>query len=235
MRISYPAKGRGVLYTHRVPPTRAYAVEIKKRLLAPLGIESRWSRPEVFLTSDEAQWGRTRRKELLRGEKKRLVTVDPSHRRPTRRWPAAHYGELCRDIETHLGALPVVMWGPGEGDLAREVAAASGGRAIVAPPTGLRELAALIAAADLHVGNCSAPRHIALAVGTPSFTVLGSTSRGWTYPAPEHSEVALGIGCQPCNRNRCDRNLECLRGFAPARVFDALSRWVDGALGWSRP
>lgn len=231
VRVSYPAKGRGLLYTHRIAPTREYAVEIKKRLLAPLGIESAWNRPEVFLSEEEKRWGAEKRARLLGGAA-RLVTVDPSHRRATRRWPAAHYGQVCRELRVAWDAATAVLWGPGEEADADAVVAASAGAAVKAPPTKLREMAALIAAADLHLGNCSAPRHLAVAVGTPTFTVLGATSAGWTYPSPEHTQTALGLPCQPCNRNECGRDFACLRELAPEAVLDALDGWVATSLGW---
>ena len=164
-----------------------------------------------------------------------MVTMDPSHRRPTRRWPAEHYGEVCRRLPDELGALPVVLWGPGEEDLADRVVEASGGRGVKAPATCLREMAALIGAADLHLGNCSAPRHIAVAVGTPTFTILGATSAGWTHPAVEHTQTALGLECQPCNRNECERDFACLTGLEPALVLEELSAWARNTLVWGDP
>lgn len=232
MRVAFPVPGRGLLYTHRVPPEKRYAVEIKKLLLGPLGITSPLDRPEIYLTEEERAEGARVRAELLAGAALRLVTVDPSHRRETRRWPSAHYGRLCRRLRDELHAAPVVLWGPGEEALADAVVAASGGAAILAPPTRLRELAALVGAADLHLGNCSAPRHIAVAVGTPTFTVLGSTSEGWTHPAAEHTQTALGLDCQPCNRNTCDRERACLTGLEPDAVFERLAPWVRQTLGW---
>jgi ADP-heptose:LPS heptosyltransferase len=231
-RISYAVKGRGVLYTERVETQPAYAVEIKKQLLAPLGVQGEQDRPEIFLGDEDKEWGEARRKELTAGGNRRLVTVDPSHRRATRCWPASHYGDLCRRMAREHRLLPVVLWGPGEETVADEVVSASGGEAVKAPPTQLRQMAALIAAADLHVGNCSAPRHIAVAVGTPTFTILGSTSAGWTYPTAEHSEIALGLDCQPCNRNECPRDYACLRGLPPEDVSGRLTSWANTTLGW---
>jgi heptosyltransferase-2/heptosyltransferase-3 len=232
MRVSYPASGRGLLYTHRVSPVARYAVEIKKRLLRPLGIASDRDRPEIHLSPEERAAGEALRRELLGDARQRLVTVDPSHRRDTRRWPAAHYGRLCGLLAEGWGALPVILWGPGEEDLAREVVDHSDGAAVVAPPTRLREMAALLAAADLHLGNCSAPRHMAVAVGTPTFTILGSTSGGWSHPAAEHTHLALGLECQPCNRNQCDREFSCLIGLEPEAVWRELQLWGRTALGW---
>jgi ADP-heptose:LPS heptosyltransferase len=234
-RISYEARGRGLLYTHRVrqPEGIEYAVEIKKRLLGPLGIHSPTDQPEIYLEASEKEEGRALRRSFLTGgAAARLVTVDPSHRRETRRWPAPYFGELCRGLQRELGVQPVVLWGPGEEAVARQVEAASEGAAVVAPATSLRQMAALLAAADLHVGNCSAPRHMAVAVGTPTFTILGSTDAGWTHPAAEHTQTALELSCQPCNRNRCERGLACLTGYPPERALQALREWASGCLGW---
>lgn len=234
-RISYPAKVRGMLYTHNVFPSKEYAVEIKKRLLAPLDIKSGWNTPQLFLSKEEREAGSALRRDLLQDGKcnhTRLITVDPSHRRATRRYPADHYGALCREMAIKLNALPVILWGPGEEDLAEQVVEASIGAAVKAPPTKLREMAALIASADLHVGNCSAPRHMAVAVDTPTFTILGSTSSGWTYPAPEHANISLGLDCQPCNANACDRNMVCLTDLSPEKVFMELRTFAAEKLKW---
>lgn len=206
-------------------------MDTKKVLLEPLGIKDEWNRPEIFLTEEEDSGGEKMCSGLAGGKK--LVTVDPSHRRRTRRWPAAHFGALCALMAEKLEATPVVLWGPGEEALADEVVEASGGLAKKAPPTNLREMSALIKAAAFHLGNCSAPRHIAVSVGTPTFTILGSTSAGWTHPSPEHADVARGIDCQPCNSNVCDREHECLDGFPPGEVFKSLGAWLEKLFGWS--
>ena len=62
-----------------------------------------------------------------------------------------------------------------------------------------------------------------------------STSAGWTYPSREHTQTALGLPCQPCNRNDCPRDLVCLTDLPPELVFERLSAWVRDALGWQPP
>ncbi len=232
-RISYRRPWRRVFYTRTVVPRDGYAVEYKKSLLEALGIRSGWDRPEVFLTQEEKDRAARWRRELA--EPRRLVTVDPSHRRPSRRWPARHFGALCRRLAEEWGALPVILWGPGEEADADRVLEESGGTAVKAPETGIRQAAALISAADLHVGNCSAPRHLAVAVGTPTFTILGSTSPGWTHSSPTHADISLGLPCQPCNSSRCDLDHACLRDLGADTVHEELGNWLRGALGWEGP
>jgi heptosyltransferase-1 len=72
----------------------------------------------------------------------------------------------------------VVAWGPGEERLAAAVAAAAGPRALVAPPTGLFELMALLRRASLVVAGDTGPLHVAAALGRPCVGIYGPT-RGW--------------------------------------------------------
>lgn len=234
VRISYPKRGRGIFYTHQITPKDGYAVDYKKELLKPLNLKSDWRRPEIFLRKDEMDWGMDLRRHLI-GKCSRLITIDASHRRATRRWPAEHYGKLCSMIGNHFNAMPVVLWGPGEEMVAERVVATSDQKAIIAPATDLRQSASLTAVADAHVGNCSAPRHIAVAVNTPSFTILGATSLGWAYPSAKHHNVSRGLGCQPCNLNACKIGIICLKDFPAETVFRQFASWVKVELDWNSP
>jgi len=101
---------------------------------------------------------------------------------------------------------------------------------LILPPrlTTLRELAAILSLARLHVGNCSSPRHFAVAVGTKSLTVLGASSNAWTYPGPGHEDISLGLPCQPCGESGCPQNLKCLTDLAPEKVLERMLALLDG-------
>jgi heptosyltransferase-2/heptosyltransferase-3 len=88
-------------------------------------------------------------------------------------------------------------------------------------------MAACIEASSMLLGNCSAPRHMAVAVGTPTLTIQGATSSGWVFPAPEHGYVASDIPCRPCNKNTCDKGLACLVGLTPEMVLPEFLRRLD--------
>jgi ADP-heptose:LPS heptosyltransferase len=68
-----------------------------------------------------------------------------------------------------------LAWGPGEADLATEVAAAAGLPDLAFPPTSLPLLAELLRGADLFVGNDSGPMHLAWLVGTRVVALYGPT------------------------------------------------------------
>jgi ADP-heptose:LPS heptosyltransferase len=94
-------------------------------------------------------------------------------------------------------------------------------RHLLAPATDLLQLAALIEQSDLHIGNCSAPRHIAVAVGTPSLTVMGPTiPANWTYPGPRHRAVQGDVPCLGCQKTVCETH-ECMKTLTVQKVFKA--------------
>jgi ADP-heptose:LPS heptosyltransferase len=232
IRLSYPPPWYNrPFYTHWAPVSGPYAAKCKAGVLMnAFGLPWRNDPPRLYLSAAEheaaraelAAWG------LKPGHT--LVTVDPTHRRATRMWPARHYGALLALAATARPDLRfLLLYGPGELDMAREVreqalAAGLSEDRLILPPrlTSLREMAAMQAEAALHLGNCSSPRHFAVAVGTPSLTVRGSTSTAWTFPGPGHEDIALGLPCQPCSENACSLGLKCLTDLTPDMVLPRL-------------
>ncbi|MFA6028990.1 MAG: glycosyltransferase family 9 protein [Elusimicrobiota bacterium] len=160
-----------------------------------------------------------------------VVALVPGSRKPTRRWPARHYAELGRLLRERCGARVLVCWGPGERDLAEEVAAGIGPDAALHPPVSdLLDLAAILSLCRAVVTNCSGPRHIATACGTPTLTVHASSDPACWNP-PDRSRFPVvrrsELGCIGCRLNDCPKALECLEALAPARVFEAAEKLMS--------
>lgn len=223
VRLSYPPPWYNrLLYTHTVRPTDGYSGMYRASLLAPLNIHWQGQAPEIFLTDEEKNWA----VKFLATQNlapKEFITLDPTHRRSTRLWPAHHYGRMIATVHAaRPDARFFILYGPGEKEMAREVLThCSTPQACVLPEEviGLRQMAAVQSLARLHVGNCSAPRHFAVSVGTPTLTVLGATSSGWRFPSADHEDICLDLPCQPCNQNTCARkDHACLENLEPERV-----------------
>lgn len=232
VKLSYPPPWYNQLaYTHWAKVSGPYAAKCKAGVLMhAFGLPWENDPPRIFLTQAEkdaaraelAAWG------LAQGQT--LVTVDPTHRRQFRLWPARHYGRLLSlAAQTRPDLRFLLLYGPGELEMAQEVRACALAAGlpedrVILPPrlTTLREMAALLSLAALHLGNCSSPRHFAVAVGTKSLTVRGSTSDAWTYPGPGHEDVALGLPCQPCNEAPCPHGCKCLTELMPEAVLPRL-------------
>jgi lipopolysaccharide heptosyltransferase I len=116
-----------------------------------------------------------------------------SRRQARKRWPAARYARLAALLRADPGAVPLVAWGPGEERLARGIVDASGGAAVLLPPTDLRLLAALLRRARLFIGGDTGPMHVAWAVGCPVVVLFGPTDpRLNAPPGPAHTVLRGG-------------------------------------------
>ncbi|HYV17653.1 MAG TPA: glycosyltransferase family 9 protein [Verrucomicrobiae bacterium] len=109
-----------------------------------------------------------------------------SRRQDYKRWPAAAWSRLAI-LLADAGRTPVVVWGPGEEDLAAGIERQSDGRARRAPPTSLPVLAALLRRSALFVGADTGPMHLAWAVGCPVVALFGPTDPRLNAPVgPGH-------------------------------------------------
>lgn len=232
IRLSYtPPWYRKFLYTHfQDMPENTYAAQKKTSILNLLGAEWNGKYPRLYLSDEE----RHAASKILEGsglkDGELLITIDPTHRRITRRWPLPHFAELIDLIYKRLPNIRFLpLYGPGEEDEIQELIGLVENKNAIIESTrmlGLREAAACMERAALHVGNCSAPRHIATAVGTPTLTILGSTDIYWDYPSARHRNISFGADCQPCSRNECSKGIFCLHKLLPETVGEQLLKML---------
>ena len=93
--------------------------------------------------------------------------------------------------------------------------------------TGLRELCALVGAADVLVTGDSGPMHIATAVDTPALAMFGPTCREWGFfPSGERDKVVqLDMPCRPCSLHgagTCPKGNACIMNITPERMLEEL-------------
>lgn len=214
------------LYTHWAKSEPCYAAAHKAGALAPLGITWQGERPRLYLTDAE----RAGAKEIIAAlglTAGNFITVDPSHRKITRRWPSGHYAKLLDMLADTLPDMKFLFpYGPDEESEARQIRARCRSfKQVVIPDNmlSLRQMAACMEHAAMHIGNCSSPRHIAAAVNLPTFTILGATGFGWQLPSAEHKAVQarmfMDMPCQTCNKNTCPNDLACMQKLTPSLIF----------------
>ncbi len=105
-----------------------------------------------------------------------FAILNPGAGWQSKRWPARRYGELARRLLDEQGLASLAVWGPAEElGLAEEIVAASGGASQLAPATSMQQLASLSRQAKLFVGSDTGPLHLAVAVGTPSVSLHGTS------------------------------------------------------------
>lgn len=118
----------------------------------------------------------------------------------TKRWPIERFGELCRRIQSVLGACPLVFGNPDEIDLKLEIQRLCPQIFFAHGPT-IRHTAAIMERCAAFVSNDSALAHLASAVGLPVVMICGPTDPGEVKPYSANGRVLMsGIACSPCFR-----------------------------------
>jgi ADP-heptose:LPS heptosyltransferase len=113
-----------------------------------------------------------------------LIGIHPGSKLLPRRWPAASFAATADVLACRSGGHLVITGGPGEEQVAEEVAAHMTNRPLIAAGrTSVGGLGALIDEMDLFLSNDTGPAHLAQALGTPSVIVFGpSDDRRWGPP-----------------------------------------------------
>jgi heptosyltransferase I len=116
----------------------------------------------------------------------RTVVISPlssQRSRNFRNWPAEHYSQVAQYLRDRLQANVLLTGGnsPAEQDYARVISERAGATNLVGK-TSLKQLYALIAAADLVICPDSGPAHMATAAGTPVIGLYATSNPARTGP-----------------------------------------------------
>ena len=144
---------------------------------------------------------------------------------PAKRWPAAHFAELAKQLMA-AGLTVWIVGSPNDKAIAEAVVAAAGdARSALRDLTGRTDLGTavdLLSLAAVVVSNDSGLMHAAAAVGAPLVALFGSSSPAFTPPMSAAARIArIEIACSPCFKRECPLgHFKCMRDLAPATVYD---------------
>ncbi len=243
MRIGYSGAWYSSFYTHAVDRCFDSLDEIERllRLLRPLGVEARSLAPDLRLPPEALARAEEYFRKNVRGP---VLGLHPGSVWGTKRWPAEYFARVAV-LAIEAGAQAMLFAGPGEEDMAREVAGEvkrelaekgfGGAKAEAAlldlsGSLSLPELAAWLGRLDCYLTNDSGPMHLAWAQGTPVTAVFGPTVRRLGFfPRGEASSVfESDVACRPCGLHgpqRCPKGHHaCMRGVLPETVWPDIQR-----------
>jgi ADP-heptose:LPS heptosyltransferase len=104
-----------------------------------------------------------------------LLVPGAAPSRPAKRWPVEHFAEVARYVADR-GAVPVVIGGKGEADLARTIRQSCPSAVDLTGRTDILQLFAVASRAALAIGNDTGPMHIAASVGCPCVVLFSGDS-----------------------------------------------------------
>lgn len=180
--------GASIFYTEAVIPAGRHVAELNYSLAGQAGA----ARPKVpeyplRVPAGGAASIRARLQELgIVGE---YIVVGPGGSWRAKCWPAARWGEFCREFEKKNSVHVILIYGPGEKSIAEEAARAAGPACPALIATTIEELMGLLAHAKCVVAADSGPLHLAAALGTPVVGMYGPTDPARNGPFVPHAVI----------------------------------------------
>jgi lipopolysaccharide heptosyltransferase II len=171
-------------------------------------------------------------KDFFQAEKisdKFVIALNPGGGWLTKRWRIRHFAQLGDMLAHELKATILVVWGPGEEQMAGEIRSLMHHPAALIPPCSLKQLAAILSRCGLLVTNDSGPMHIAAAVGTPVVAIFGPTNPVLQGPLGVPNEVIQNqnVLCLGCNFTTCPIGNPCMEELPAESVFAGVQRLVS--------
>jgi heptosyltransferase-2 len=153
---------------------------------------------------------------------------------PSKHWRADRFGEVATGLRARRGMRTVVLCGPGEEALGRQVedaVAAASCDDVIRTSDAVLSLAGLKSVVNrlaLMVTTDTGPRHFAIAFDVPVVCVMGSTDPLMTDQPGARAEVVRLeplLDCMPCHEKVCPlQHHDCLEKLAAAPVLAAAER-----------
>ena len=146
-----------------------------------------------------------------------------------KRWPLEHCGTLARRIVAELDHDVLVLCGPGEAPVAREIVEHARSPRVFSladQPLGLATTKTCLRRSRLLVSTDSGPRHVAAAFDKPVVTLLGPTLPVWIdNPSVRGPFVRLDLDCLGCAKRVCPLgHHRCMKDLSPEIVLEAVAK-----------
>jgi len=210
-------------YTEMAGDAQPHVIDKNMSMLKAIGIRT----PDLEFPLDQGnpRAAADARSRLGVPDGTRFAIINPGAAWPNKRWPPVYFAEVARALSARYDLRSLVLWGPGEEQLAHDIVAASDGAAAVSARTSVADLLALARASALMISGDTGPMHIAGAVGTPLVGIFGPTDPQRNGPWGEDDlTVSRYRSCDCHYQRRCHISGWCLLDIAPREVMDLVAR-----------
>ncbi len=153
----------------------------------------------------------------------------PGARWISKRWSIDYFFDLAKKIQTDLQKNVILIGDVSDQEeWAVRLKKKLPGIFSLMGKTSLVELTEIIRRAEFLVCNDSGPMHLAVAIGTKVFALMGPTDVSKTGPYHNSEVIRLDLKCSPCLKRICpriDNPDECLKTISPEQVFTHITQW----------
>ncbi len=174
-------------------------------LVSAIGGRTRDLRTRYAVPAGARRWAGAEVTRL--GEGKNVVVIHPGATGEYKIWPPSRFAALAGRLERSADARVVFCHGPLDAAVMEAIRGEARGKIREIDTEGkLSRLAAIMAAGDLCVTNDSGPRHLAIAVGTPSLAIFRQHhDREWQVydEQPSCRTIRGSYACPLCPPGQC--------------------------------
>ncbi len=232
--VGFRRHGRGRLLTDALEPVRdaqghlipSPIIDDYNRLVEQLGCPGPGRRMELFTRAEDERAADAVWKEAKFDNCAEVICVNPGAAYgAAKHWSAEYFACLAQEFIDRRGSGVLVLCGPGERELARQISRLARRPALFTLadwPVYLGLTKACVRRSDLLVTTDSGPRHFAAAFGRRVLTLFGPTHLAWTqtyFPAAVHLQKK--VPCGPCQLRVCPYDHRCMKELQPQEVFTA--------------
>ncbi len=223
---------RGRRYAYNFPirntsPGPAHQAERNLDFLAQMGLQH-------FKTDLHFEIGGKERESAGRfwsatfGEHEFVVGMLPSGSWQSKKCDPEKLAEIADAVIERFNTRIVLIWAPSEEQETRLIQDLMNHDPVLAPPTSVTEMAALVSRCGMVISNDSGPMHIAAAVGTPVLSLHGPTNPRRQGPyGPKHEGLRLEeLPCIGCHQLVCAWNHECFRNIPLDMVLEKVQNMI---------
>ena len=158
-----------------------------------------------------------------------LVCLHPGGSSFDKQWPSENYARLADWLVSEYNAKILIVRGPNEAHLTRNIQKLMTHPSITHAPESIRNLAALMKHCNLVICNDSGPMHIAAALNTPMVAIFGPTDHvAWKPLSGKSTIVRRDMPCWPCSAHKCKIGWECTKKLPVDLVWNEIVRKVGG-------
>jgi lipopolysaccharide heptosyltransferase II len=240
--VGFNRYGRRLLLTDRLEPVRAAngcckpapIIDDYNRLAEATGCPSPGHRLELFTTLADEQAADAIWRQFALAQRPEVICLNPGAAfGAAKHWETDYFAAVARRLVDERGAGVLVLCGPSEREMARQIAARadrSGVHSLADAVLSLGLTKALVRRSNLLITTDSGPRHFAAAFDRPVVTLFGPTHIAWTETFfPKAIHLQKKVPCGPCQERVCPTgDHRCMKELTPNEVFQAATRLLAG-------
>jgi ADP-heptose:LPS heptosyltransferase len=237
-RRGFNYKNRGRFLNHKIEfngfndkPVAEYYLNLVHLPGEPIGSPGRWTGLKTVLVTTDADKAYIDTFLTQSGVKNNdiLIGIAPGggmsfgqKNQDRRRWGVKKFAELADRINAKI----VLIWGPGEECLVKEIVSTMKQKPLIAPATNIREMAELCGRCKLIICSEGGPLHIANSQGVKTVSIFGPVDEKVYGPYPKTEKnivITSNADCRPCYRKfklpECEHK-KCLEDISVGDVLE---------------